>query len=71
MNLRALMHALLDISIAALLTVALVWAINTFLSLPDVYKSHRTNECVKVIYADGSSGFCDELPPRYNLIWVE
>lgn len=49
------------------LSLAMVWAgTNT----AQVHTSWSTKECVKVIKSDGSEGSCDNLPERYENIWV-
>lgn len=35
--------------------------------VPVVYKSHSTGQCVQVFGA----GSCDDLPKRYDLVWVK
>ena len=49
---------------AAVLTGAYLW-----LSTPDVWVSHSTGECVKVVPAD--AGTCENLPDRYVQVWVK
>jgi hypothetical protein len=39
-------------------------------SIPDVYVSHSSGECVKVV-SDDPSLTCDNKPARYNQIWVK
>ena len=46
------------------------------LTLPDVMVSYTTNECVSVVNYDGAffSGgdySCENLPSRYNHVWVK
>lgn len=41
-------------------------------SLPDVWFSYATNDCVKVInYKEGDNFSCENLPPRFYHAWVE
>lgn len=37
---------------------------------PIVYRSAKTNECVRVWTPDGD-GSCGDLPEKYELVWVE
>jgi len=38
----------------------------------EVLVSNSTGECVKVInYTDDTNYTCDNLPPKYNHIWVK
>lgn len=42
--------------------------------IPDVYISHSTGMCQKVIYyEEGKERIktCDKLPNKYNVIWVK
>lgn len=40
--------------------------------LPDVWFSHSTGECVKVLnYADGDAYNCENLPSRFYHVWVK
>lgn len=40
-------------------------------SYDDVYISHSTKQCVKVIKPDGTEMSCEHKPKRFNVIWVE
>lgn len=62
---------LVPLGFAALLVWGLFSFIGNLLDQPNVYKSYMTQECVKVVHADGSAGSCDSLPTRYNRVWVE
>ena len=40
--------------------------------LPDVWFSHSTGECVKVLnYADIDAYNCENLPSRFYHVWVK
>ena len=41
-----------------------------YFSIPDVYFSLTTHECVGVIDSDGEPQPCDPLPEHYHKIWV-
>ena len=48
------------------------YAILNAASLPDVWFSSSTGDCVKVLnYADGDNYNCDNLPKRFYHVWVE
>lgn len=50
----------------------LVYAFLTALSLPDVWFSYSTGECVKVLNYEPSHNFsCENLPFRFYHVWVE
>ncbi len=45
--------------------------VESVLDQPDVHFSNSTGECVKVLnYAEGDLYSCDDLPKRYNHVWV-
>lgn len=47
---------------------AFLWA----MSLPDVWVSYSTNECVNVInYVEGQNYSCENMPAKFNHVWVE
>ena len=62
------MSRLCSFSILALLLVALLWVIRFSLAVPVVEWSVTTDECVLVIPTE--AGRCDQLPDRYELVWV-
>lgn len=66
---------LAPLAFAAFMVVGLALALDDALSLPQVYKSHSTGECVEmvVIDRDHPKGVaCPEvLPTRYDLVWVQ
>jgi len=42
------------------------------LMIPDVHVSNSTNECVEVInYHENDSYTCENLPSKYNKVWVK
>tara|TARA_B100001057_G_C22117824_1_gene669598 strand:+ start:189 stop:401 length:213 start_codon:yes stop_codon:yes gene_type:complete len=58
------------LAIAVLLVVGMI--INASLNLPDVHVSHLSGECVKVInYSDNDNYTCDNLPSKYQQVWVK
>ena len=40
-------------------------------SIPDVHVSHSTNECVKVINYTEELFSCENMPTKYNHVWVK
>ena len=47
-------------------------ALNSALSIPDVMVSYSTDKCVKVInYVEDDKYSCENLPTKFNHIWVE
>jgi|TARA_R110002124_G_scaffold248260_1_gene413389 hypothetical protein len=52
--------------------VAIFFALTTSLDIPDVLISHSTNECVSVInYTDEDTYSCENMPTKYNKVWVK
>ena len=39
-------------------------------SYDDVYISHSTGKCVKVIKPDGTELSCEHKPKKYNIVYV-
>ena len=51
---------------------SLVYAILTASAYPDVWFSHSTGDCVKVLnYAEGDNYTCENLPSSFYHVWVE
>ena len=61
--------------ICSLSLVMSVYAISVVSNTPDVLFSHSTNECVQVLnytLNDSIENYtCDNLPSRYNHVWVK
>ena len=53
----------------ALLAAMFLWIIWTALAMPVVEWSWTRDECVQVIPAE--AGTCDELPDRFERVWVQ
>lgn len=44
----------------------------TAMAMPDVWFSYSTDECVKVINYDKDHNYsCENLPTKFNHVWVE
>jgi len=42
------------------------------MSMPDVWFSYSTDECVKFInYVEGDNYSCENLPRKFNHVWVK
>jgi len=49
-----------------------VLGVSFYSAIPDVYVSHSTNECVTVInYTDEDTYSCENMPTKYNKVWVK
>jgi hypothetical protein len=48
------------------------YSVSNALTLPDVWYSYSTGDCVKVLnYAKGDTYSCENLPSRFYHVWVE
>lgn len=41
------------------------------MNTPEVHYSWSTKQCVKVVYMDGKTDSCDNLPSKFDKVWVE
>ncbi len=47
-------------------------AVETALDMPDAYWANTTNECVGVVnYTKNDEFSCENLPSKYNKVWVK
>lgn len=47
-------------------------AVENAVNMPDVYVSYSTGECVKVLnYVEEDQYSCENLPSKYNQVWVK
>lgn len=58
---------LLSLVVSAIL-IGLVIALMSYVSMPVVYMSNTTQQCVKV---DDKRYTCHKLPAKYQVIWVK
>ena len=47
-----------------------IWGIESYFSIPVVHWSTSQDRCVKVVY-DGIETDCNELPEKYERVWVK
>ena len=62
------------IVLSILFSASLIFAYLYISDIPDVYISHSTGMCQKVIYYEEgkeTEKTCDELPNKYNVIWIK
>ena len=56
----------------AVLCGVATYAILDAASMPDVWMSYSTDECVKVInYVEGENYSCENMPSKFNHVWVK
>ena len=56
--------------LGAMILLALVLGAWEFFDMPEVEVSHATGKCVRVVYMDGETGDCNNLPDKYDQVWV-
>ena len=50
----------------------LCWLLLSSMAMPDVWFSYSTDECVKVVnYVEGDNYSCENMPSKFNHVWVE
>lgn len=65
------MHKFIEhLALTALIAAAVVIAVNEWAELPTVYESHSQKTCVRVEDPSGQYS-CENLPPKYNHVWVK
>ena len=57
--------------IGVLIAILGYQAMGTILDMPDVMVSNSSKECVEVINYGDTDWSCDNLPSKYNHIWVK
>ena len=70
------MKAIFDYAVSVVIVlgmiIGLAYALTTSLGIPDVHFSHSTGDCVEVInYEEGDNYSCENLPSKFNHVWVE
>ena len=69
---KSVIDALLTFTALIVLGALGTSAIISAISIPDVQFSYSTNECVKVLnYVEGDMYSCENLPAKFNNIWVK
>jgi len=54
------------------LSAGVLYAFNYAITLPDVKFSYSSDQCVEVINYNSEDNFsCENLPTKFNHIWVE
>ncbi len=69
---RNSVYDLISVFLIASLFAGIVLVLTTATSIPDVQVSHSSNECVQVInYNEDDSYSCENMPTKYNKVWVK
>lgn len=69
--LRNLGEFLLKGFLGLIILAAIFYAVWDFANMPEVEVSNASGECVRVVYADGKTGTCNQLPERFDRVWVK
>jgi hypothetical protein len=70
------MKAIFDYTVSVVIVlgmiIGLAYALTTSLGIPDAHFSHSTGDCVEVInYEEGDNYSCENLPSKFNHVWVK
>lgn len=58
--------------VVAVCVAVVIYLFLVMMSIPDVWFSYSTDECVKVInYVETDNYSCENLPTKFNHVWVE
>ena len=68
---KTMSNSMKSFAIAAIVFVVVTVALLNATSIPDVHVSHSTGQCVKVINYEETDYTCDNLPSKYNHVWVQ
>ncbi len=67
-----MLNIIKNLSIGVVIGAALVGLGSYAMSIPDVQFSYSTDQCVKVLnYVEGDNYNCENLPPKFNHVWVK
>lgn len=65
------MKALLTAATTAVMFTGLGYAMTTALTIPDVHVSYDSRECVRVVNYTDEQFSCENLPAKFNHVWVQ
>ena len=70
------MSLIRNVAIGATFTFAILLVADYALSIPDVYFSYSTNECTGVqtykgVFFDSLGYSCENMPEKFNHVWVK
>ena len=65
------MNTIISLGFGGGLIATLFYVAVEMSKIPDVHVSYSTDQCVEVINYDGTNFTCDNLPSRYNHVWVK
>ena len=65
------MKTVFTIAGAGVLVAGLAYAMASASAMPDVHVSYATDECVKVVNYTDEIFSCENLPTKFNHVWVQ
>jgi hypothetical protein len=66
-----MLQTIKPLAVGALVAAGVFLLIDSALSIPDVHFSYSTDACVTVLnYAEGDNYSCENLPSKFNHVWV-
>ena len=68
---RDITSTITAVAVSVVALGSLGYATNEALSAPDVHVSYATNECVKVVNYTDEIFSCENLPSKFNHVWVQ
>jgi hypothetical protein len=70
---RGFLTATFGMIAALVLSLVIGYVVKETLTLPEVYTSYTTGECVAIILEDGTRVGCERLSefPKYENVWVQ
>jgi len=67
-----MLRAIKSLAIGGVIGVGLFSIADYAMSIPDVHFSYSTDACVQVLnYAEGDNYSCENLPTKFNHVWVQ
>lgn len=62
---------LLSLSLVLSFSALMAYAVTSVFTLPDVYISYSTRECVKVVNYTDEQFSCENMPSKFNHVWAQ
>jgi len=58
--------------VVAVCVAVVIYLFLVMMSIPDVWVSYSTGECVTVVNYDEADNYsCENMPTKFNRVWVE
>ena len=67
-----MLQTIKPLAVGALVAAGVFLLIDSALSIPDVHFSYSTDACVTDLnYAEGDNYSCENLPSKFNHVWIK